>query len=119
MTGIWPEKRVLLTILSVDKYVIRPLLSGLFCFADWSFPDKSADISDGLFEPLLIFNKGYANVTFAVFAEGPARRDCHLGVFHKVHCIVDSALAFEMLLWDFCPDEHTAAGFRDLPADAG
>ena len=91
----------------------RGLFRG-FGLADRPLLDVAADVPDRLAQALLVFHQGDAHVAFAAFAEGPAGGDGDFGLLDQVQREVDRALAAQVLLGHFGPDEHAGAGLFHL-----
>src|SRR5688572_18451515 len=67
------------------------------------------EVAHGLAQPLLIFDQGDADASFAVFAEGSAGGEGDLGLVEHAEAEVEGALALEVVGMDFGPDEHRGA----------
>src|ERR1700689_875932 len=77
----------------------------------------AAEVADGLVGPLLVVDQGEANVAVAAGTEAEPRRGGDLGVVDEQLGELERAHV-AVRLGDGRPDEHRAARWDDLPADA-
>ncbi len=80
--------------------------------------EGAVEVAHGLAEAVFVFDQGDADVTFAVFPEGPAGGEGDFGFIHHAEAEIDGAFAGpEVGGIDFRPDEHGAEGLFVGPAE--
>src|SRR5204862_8090048 len=75
---------------------------------------ETPDVASSLPNALLVLDHGDAHKTFAMLAEGDARRDHDARFLHHQRCKLHAA-DFPEQLWQRRPGEHRGGRWRNLP----